>query len=56
MTTLRTGFAAMPVDLERIAIVGIRTVGVVSGAYADVLDEHVGSGDPEGGTADHDAG
>ena len=56
MTTLRTGFAAVPADLERIAIVGVRTVGVVSGAHADVLDEHVGSGDHDGGAADHDAG
>ena len=43
-------------DLERIAIVGIRTVGVVSRADTDVLDEHVGGGDLDRGTADHDAG
>ena len=43
-------------DLERIAIVGIRTVGVVSRADTDVLDEHAGSDDPDAGTADHDAG
>src|SRR5678816_1914724 len=43
-------------DLEGIAIVGIRTVGVVSRADTDVLDEHVGAGDLDRGTADHDAG
>ena len=43
-------------DLERIAIVGIRTVGVVSRANTDVLDEHIGSSDLDRDATDNDAG
>ncbi len=42
MTMLRTGFAVDAFDLERVAVFRIRTVGVVTGAHAQVLDEHVG--------------
>ena len=55
MTTLRTGTVEVPLILSESRLSGAGPYGVVSDAYADVLDEHVGSGDQDGGTADQDA-
>ncbi len=43
-------------DLERIAVFGIRTFGVIARTHAQVLHEHVGSGDSQTAASQHDAG
>ena len=44
MTMLLTGFAVAALDLERIAVLRIRTVRIVAGAHADVLHQDVEPG------------
>ena len=55
MTTFFTGFVRAAFDLERIAVVGIRAVGIVAGAHANVLHQHVRGVNTQPSAADHDA-